>query len=263
MLIDPLRCYMAISSDGREIRYCGEAPVGIEAVIPRIGVSHTAYGTAVVRQFEAMSVYTANSAEAIARSRDKIAAYQILADAGIAIPVTGFAHDTAYTDDLIRLGDGPPLIVKLVEGTQGIGVVLTETRQAAQSVIEAFRGLKANILVQEYIEEAAGDDIRSVVVGGKVVASMRRSSAPGEFRANLHRGGKATRVTLTPAEERNAIRAAEALELRIAGVDQLRSRRGPLVLEVNSSPGLEGIESASGVDVAKAIISFIESEVEG
>jgi ribosomal protein S6--L-glutamate ligase len=260
MLIDPLACYMSVTAEVHHIHYRGESLIGFDAVLPRIGSSFSFYGAAVVRQFETMGVYAVNGSSSITLSRDKFAAMQILANGGIPLPITGFAHSTAHTDDLIDLVGGPPLVVKLLEGTQGIGVVLTETRQAAQSVIEAFRGLKANILVQEFISEAAGEDLRCIVVGDRVVAAMRRRSTPGEFRANLHRGASAAPVELTDEEEEIAVRSARLLGLRVAGVDQLRSRRGPLVIEVNSSPGLEGIEATSRTDVATAIIEFLEEE---
>ncbi len=233
---------------------------GFDAINPRIGASITFYGTAVVRQFEMMGVYSVNESVAISRSRDKLRSLQLLARRGIGLPVTGFAHSTQYTDDLIAKVGGAPLVVKLLEGTQGIGVVLTETRKAAESVIEAFRGLKAQILVQEFIKEAGGSDIRCFVVGDKVIAAMKRQAGEGEFRSNIHRGGKASVVRLTPEERSTAVRSARIMGLNVAGVDILRSNHGPVVMEVNSSPGLEGIEKATGKNVAGQIIQFIEKQ---
>jgi ribosomal protein S6--L-glutamate ligase len=257
-VIDYLRCYMNITSHKPLVIYQGKPLENIDAVIPRIGASKTFYGTAVVRQFEVMGVFTANESQAISRSRDKLRCLQLLARKGIGLPVTGFAHSTKDIEGLIDIVGGAPLVIKLLEGTQGIGVVLTETDQAAKSVIEAFRGMDANILVQEYIKEAGGMDIRCFVIGDKVIASMKRQGAPGEFRSNLHRGGSASKIRLTPEERSTAVRAAKAMGLRIAGVDILRSNHGPVVMEVNSSPGLEGIEKASDVDVAGKIIEFVE-----
>ena len=259
-VIDPLLCYMTIASQRPTIHYKGEELVGFDAIIPRIGASITFYGTAVARQFEMMGVYNVNESVAISRSRDKLRSLQLLARKGIGLPVTGFAHSTRFTDDLIQLAGGAPLVVKLLEGTQGIGVVLTETEKAAESVIEAFRGLKTNILVQEFIKEAEGADIRCLVVGEKVVAAMKRQGKEGEFRSNLHRGGSATIVRLTPEERSTAVRAARIMGLNVAGVDLLRSNHGPVVMEVNSSPGLEGIEKATDKDIAGMIIQFIEKQ---
>ncbi len=256
-----LRCSMGLEGKRGSILYRGE-PVEVDAVIPRIGASVTFYGTAVVRQFQTMGVYTLATAEAIGRSRDKLRSLQLLARAGIGLPVTAFARSTKDTDSIIDLVGGAPLIIKLVEGTQGSGVVLAETKKAAQSVIDAFRQLDANILVQEYIKEAKGSDVRCIVIGGRVVAAMVRQAAPGEFRSNLHRGGSAEATKLTTKERRTAVKAAKALGLDVAGVDLLRSDRGPLVLEVNSSPGLEGIETATGVDVAGEIIEFVENHAD-
>jgi ribosomal protein S6--L-glutamate ligase len=256
-IIDYLRCYMNITSHKPQVIYQGSSLEGVDAVIPRIGASKTFYGTAVVRQFEMMGVFTANPSLAISRSRDKLRCLQILARKGIGLPVTGFAHSTKDIEGLIDIVGGAPLVIKLLEGTQGIGVVLAETQQAAKSVIEAFRGLNANILVQEFIKEAGGEDIRCLVVGDKVIAAMKRQGAPGEFRSNLHRGGTANSVKLTPEERSTAVRAAKAMGLRVAGVDILRSNHGPVVMEVNSSPGLEGIEKATEVDVASRIIQFV------
>jgi ribosomal protein S6--L-glutamate ligase len=227
-------------------------------VIPRIAASYTFYGTAVVRQFEMMGVFTANESQAISRSRDKLRCLQLLSQEGIGLPVTGFAHSTKDIEGLIAMVGGAPLVIKLLEGTQGIGVILGETHKAARAVIEAFRGLDANILVQEFIAEAGGADIRCFVVGGKVVAAMMRQGAPGEFRSNLHRGGSAKGIKLTPDERSTAVRAAKRMGLRVSGVDILRSARGPVVMEVNSSPGLQGIENATGVDVATKIIEYLE-----
>jgi ribosomal protein S6--L-glutamate ligase len=257
-VIDTLRCYMNITSDKPELHYGGENLEGFDAVIPRIGASITFYGTAVLRQFEMMGVFPANESVAISRSRDKLRSLQLLSRDRIGMPRTGFAHSPGDIDDLIKMVGGAPLVIKLLEGTQGIGVVLAETQKAAESVIEAFMGLKANILIQEFIKEAGGADIRCFVIGNKVVAAMQRQGAEGEFRSNLHRGGTATLVKLTPKERATAIRAAKVMGLNVAGVDLLRSERGPLVMEVNSSPGLEGIESATGKDVAAMIVEFIE-----
>ncbi|TFG51496.1 MAG: 30S ribosomal protein S6--L-glutamate ligase, partial [Gemmatimonadales bacterium] len=252
------RCYMNITSHRPAVIFKGEPLEGYDAVIPRIGASYTFYGAAVVRQFEMMDVFSANESQAISRSRDKLRSLQLLAREGIGLPVTGFARSTRDTEGLIRLVGGAPLVIKLLEGTQGIGVVLAETEKAAESVIEAFRGLDANILVQEFIREAKGADIRCLVVGGKVVAAMIRQGAVGEFRSNLHRGGKATLIRITPEERSTATRSAKIMGLNIAGVDLLRSNHGPVVMEVNSSPGLEGIERATEKDVAGEIIAFIE-----
>jgi ribosomal protein S6--L-glutamate ligase len=257
-VIDYLRCYMNITSHKPEVIFQGRALQGFNAVVPRIGATHTFYGTAVVRQFEMQGVYSVNTSQAISRSRDKLRTLQLLARQGIGLPVTGFAHSTKDVAGLIEIAGGAPLVIKLLEGTQGLGVVLAETRKAAESVIEAFRGLDANILVQEYIKEAGGMDIRAFVVGQRVVAAMKRQAAEGEFRSNLHRGGTADRVKLTPEERSIAVRAARAVGLNVAGVDMLRSNHGPVVMEINSSPGLEGIEGASGLDVASKIIAFVE-----
>ncbi|PLX72342.1 MAG: 30S ribosomal protein S6--L-glutamate ligase [Desulfuromonas sp.] len=259
-IIDPLLCYMTIASQRPTIHYRGEELTGFDAIIPRIGASITFFGTAVVRQFEMMNVYCINESVAISRSRDKLRSMQLLSRKGIGLPVTGFAHSTKYTKDLISQVGGTPLVVKLLEGTQGIGVVLAETKKAAESVIEAFRGLKAQMLVQEFIKEAGGADLRCFVIGEKVVAAMMRQGADGEFRSNLHRGGKATLVRLTPEERSTAVRSAKIMGLNVAGVDILRSNHGPVVMEVNSSPGLEGIETATGKDVAGQIIQFIEKQ---
>ena len=257
-VIDTMRCYMNITSMKPEVHYKGENLTGFDAVIPRIGASVTFYGTAVLRQFEMMNVYPLNESVAISRSRDKLRALQLLSRKGIGLPVTGFAHRPDDVNDLIKMVGGAPLVIKLLEGTQGIGVVLAETKAAAESVIEAFMGLQANILVQEFIKEAGGADIRCFVVGGKVVASMKRQGKEGEFRSNLHRGGSANLIRITPEERSTAVRAAQTMGLNVCGVDLLRSNHGPVVMEVNSSPGLGGIEAATGKDVAGLIIDFIE-----
>ena len=261
-VINYLRCYMNITSRRPSVVYSGKPLENFDAIIPRIGASKTFYGTAVVRQFEVMGVFSANESQAISRSRDKLRCMQILAREGIGLPVTGFAHDTQDIDGLIETVGGAPLVIKLLEGTQGIGVVLAETYQAAKSVIEAFRGLDANILVQEFIKEAGGSDLRCFVVGGKVIAAMKRQGAKGEFRSNLHRGGSAENIKLSPEERSTATRAAKAMGLKVAGVDLLRSNHGPVVMEVNSSPGLEGIEKFTGIDVAGKIIEFVAKNAE-
>ena len=258
VVIDPLRCYMNIASFKPSIHYDGRALEPIDAVIPRIGASITFYGTAVVRQFEMMGVFSLNESVAISRSRDKLRSLQLLSRKGIGLPVTGFAHSPADTEDLLDVVGGAPVVVKLLEGTQGRGVVLAETRKAAESVVEAFRGLNASVLVQEFIAEAGGADIRCLVIGERVVASMQRQAAEGEFRSNLHRGGSAQLVKITPEERSTAVRAARIMGLNVAGVDILRSNHGPVVMQVNSSPGLEGIEKATGKDVAAQIIDYIE-----
>ncbi|MBI9080106.1 MAG: 30S ribosomal protein S6--L-glutamate ligase [Pseudodesulfovibrio sp.] len=257
-VINPLRCYMNIASHNPTIHYKGEDLSDIDAIIPRIGASITFYGTAVARQFEMMNVYNLNESVAITRSRDKLRSMQLLSRKGIGLPVTGFANSTKFTDDLIKMVGGAPLVVKLLEGTQGIGVVLAENTQAAKSVIEAFQGVKANILVQEYIKEAKGKDLRCLVIGGKIVASMQRKALAGEFRSNLHRGGTASITKITPEERSTAVRAAKIMGLNVCGVDLLRTNHGPVVMEVNSSPGLEGIENVTGKNIAAKIIDFIE-----
>ena len=257
-IVDYLRCVIDITSHRPAIVYGGAKLEGLDAVIPRIGATHTFYGTAVVRQFEMMGVYPAVESQAISRSRDKLRSLQLLAAEGVGLPVTSFAHSTKDLDGLISLVGGAPLVVKLLEGTQGMGVVLAETKKAAESVIGAFRQLDANILVQEFIKEAGGSDIRAFVVGNRVVAAMERTAAPGDFRSNVHRGGSARRIRLTPEERATAKRAARILGLNVAGVDLMRSNHGPVVVEVNSSPGLEGIEDATGVDVAGKVVEFIE-----
>ena len=261
-VIDHVRCFMDITSDRPSIHYKDEefGPEHFDAVIPRIGASVTFYGTAVVRQFEMMGVYSVNESVAITRSRDKLRSLQLLSRKKIGIPVTAFANSPDDVPGLIREVGGAPLVIKLLEGTQGIGVVLAETRTAAKSVIQGFMGLSANILVQEYIKEAGGSDLRCFVVGGKVIAAMQRTAPDGDFRSNLHRGGTATLVKLTAQERRTAVNAAKIMGLNVCGVDLLRSNRGPLVMEVNSSPGLGGIEAATNKDVADIIVEFIEKE---
>lgn len=258
-VINTLRCYNGIASHRPSVHYRGQALEHFDAVIPRIGASVTFYGTAVVRQFEMMGTFSVNESVAITRSRDKLRATQLLARRGLGLPVTGFAHSPDDVDDLIKMVGGPPLVVKLLEGTQGVGVVLAETYKAAESVIQAFMGLNAEIMVQEYIREAKGADVRCFVVGGKVIASMKRQAGEGEFRSNLHRGGQASLIRITPEERSTAARAAKFMGLNVAGVDLLRSNHGPVVMEVNSSPGLKGIEAASGKDIADKIIQFTEN----
>lgn len=260
-VLDPLRCYMRIDAGRFEMHYKGRDLSRFDAVIPRIGASITRYGTAVLRQFEMMGVFTPNKSDPVLRARDKLRCLQMLAQQGLGLPSTVFGDNPDDTTDLLAMLGKPPHVIKLVEGAQGQGVVLAEKITGSRSVIEAFRGLYANFLVQEYIAESKGADVRCFVVGGKVIASMRRQAKAGEFRSNLHRGGSAEATTLSDAESDAAIRAAAVMGLGIAGVDLLRSKRGPLVLEVNSSPGLEGIEHATGVDVAGAIIGYLERRV--
>jgi ribosomal protein S6--L-glutamate ligase len=256
--VDYLKCYMNITSRKPELRYLGEKLTGFDAVIPRIAASHTFYGLAVLRQFEMMGVYPLNESVAIGRSRDKLRSLQILARDGVGMPVTAFANDTSRTNDVLDMAGGAPVVIKLLEGTQGIGVVLSETPKSARSVIDAFHGADIAILVQEFIKEAEGTDIRAFVVGRKVIATMERKGADGEFRSNLHRGGTSSKAVLTPAERATALKAAKAMGLNVAGVDMIRSARGPLVLEVNSSPGLEGIEKTTNTNIAREIIAFLE-----
>jgi len=257
-MIDHLRCYIDIASSDPEIHYKGESLTGYDAVIPRIGASVTFFGTAVLRQFEMMGVYPANESVGISRSRDKLRSMQLLSREGIGLPVTVFAHRTSDPAEVLKLAGGAPVVIKLLEGTQGIGVVLGETPRSAASIIEAFGGVNTNILVQQFVKEAMGEDIRCLVIGNKVVAAMIRRGKKGEFRSNLHRGGSAELIKITPKERATAVRSAAALGLNICGVDLLRSNAGPVVMEVNSSPGLEGIETATGIDVAGKIIEFIE-----
>ena len=256
-IVDTMHCYMDITSNHPSVRYKGKPLPKYDAVIPRIGASVTFYGTSVVRQVEMMGTYSVNESVAISRSRDKLRSLQLLSRKGIGMPRTGFANHPDKIDDLIKNVGGAPVVIKLLEGTQGIGVVLAETSKTAEAIIEAFMGLNANILVQEYIKEAGGADIRCLVVGGKVIAAMKRQAAPGEFRSNLHRGGSASIVRLSPEERKTAVDAAKTMGLGMAGVDILRSNHGPVVMEVNSSPGLEGIEKATGKDVATMVIEHI------
>ena len=261
VVINTLNCYMNINSVKPSIHYQGEELTGFDAIIPRIHASVTFYGCAVVRQFEMMGVFAANDSISIARSRDKLRALQLLSRKGIGMPITGFANKPNDIPDLINMVGGAPLVIKLLEGTQGIGVVLAETKTAAESVIEAFLGLKANSLVQEYIQESNGSDIRCCVVGDKVVASMKRQGPEGDFRSNLHLGGCGEKVKITPEERKMAVAAVKAMGLVVAGVDILRSNRGPLILEVNSAPGIEGIEQTTGISVTEPIVEYIEKMV--
>ena len=262
MVVDHSVCDLIIEQEGPSIIYKGQRLEGVDAIIPRIGASVTFYGTAVVRQFELMGAFSAVTSQAIVRSRDKLRSLQILSKNGLGMPKTAFTNFSKGGEkQLIEQVSGAPVIIKLLEGTQGLGVVLAETKKAAQSVVEAFHGLKARIIVQEYIKEAKGADIRAFVVNGKVVGAMKRQGAEGEFRSNLHRGGVATVIKLSRAEKQAALNAAKALGLDVAGVDMLQSARGPLILEVNSSPGLEGIEGATGVNVAAEIIKFVVDSV--
>jgi ribosomal protein S6--L-glutamate ligase len=260
--INHLSCTIDIASHRPKIHYRGEVLGKYDAVIPRIGASVTFFGAAVVRQFEMMRVYCVNESVAISRSRDKLRSLQLLSRKGIGLPVTVFAHRTSNAEEIVKLAGGAPVVIKLLEGTQGIGVVLGETPKAAASIIEAFGGVNTNILVQEYVEEAHGEDIRCIVIGDKVVASMMRRGREGDFRSNLHRGGSARSIRITPQERSTAIGAAKAMGLNVCGVDMLRSNHGPVVMEVNSSPGLEGVETATGVDVAGKIIEFIEKNAQ-
>ncbi|SEK29438.1 30S ribosomal protein S6--L-glutamate ligase [Pacificibacter marinus] len=260
-IINTLRCYMNIASRRPEMYYNGEKLEGYDAVIPRIGTSVTFYGLAVLRQFEMMGVYPLNESVAIGRSRDKLRSMQLLARDGVGLPVTTFAHDPKQTDEVLKLAGGAPIVIKLLEGTQGLGVVLADTDRSATSVVEAFRASGTNILLQEFIKEAGGTDIRAIVVGGKVIAAMKRTGAEGDFRSNLHRGGSAQLIKLSPEERSTAIRAAKSMGLNVCGVDMLRANHGPVVMEVNSSPGLEGVEKATGLDVAGKIIEHMEKSV--
>ncbi|MCW2923898.1 MAG: rimK [Thermoleophilia bacterium] len=260
-VVDHTKCYVEVRNSGPTVFYEGEALVGIDAIIPRIGASVTEYGSAIVRQFETQGVFTATPSLALTRARDKLRSLQLLARDRVAIPHTLFARRASDLDDLLERLGGPPVVIKLLEGTQGVGVVLAETKKAAKSVLQAFEGLKADVIVQEFIREAKGADLRVIVVGGRVIAAMRRVGAPGEFRANVHQGGSTEKVTLTRKERALAVRAAKSLGLPVAGVDMLRAERGPLVIEVNASPGLEGIEHASEVDVAGAIIQWVEEHL--
>jgi ribosomal protein S6--L-glutamate ligase len=258
-IVNPLFCYMNVAASSPTVHYKGgELLPHFDAVIPRIGASNTFYGTAVLRHMEMMGIYVLNESIAIARSRDKFRSLQLLARKGIAMPLTGFAQSPDNTEDLIRMVGGAPLVIKLLEGTQGKGVVLADSHQSAVSIINAFKGMHANILVQEYIEESRGKDIRCFVIGDKVVAAIKRQAKDGEFRANVHQGGKALKVKLSPQERAIAIAAAKTMGLKVAGVDLVRSNHGPLVLEINSSPGLEGIETTTHVNIAGKIIQYIE-----
>ncbi|MDA0339913.1 MAG: 30S ribosomal protein S6--L-glutamate ligase [Proteobacteria bacterium] len=257
-IINTLNVYMNITSKNPTLLYDGETLTGYDAVIPRIGASVTFYGLAVLRQFEMMGVYSLNESVAIGRSRDKLRSMQILARSGVGLPVTAFAHDPKKAQEVVTIAGGTPVVIKLLEGTQGVGVVLGETLRSAKSVIEAFRGANVNILVQEFIKEAKSTDIRALVIGNKVVAAMMRTGSVEDFRSNLHRGGSAQAIKITPQERATAVRAAKAIGLNVCGVDMLRSDRGPLVMEVNSSPGLEGVELTTGIDVAGKIIEFME-----
>ncbi len=257
-VVDTLQVYMNIETHRSQIKYKGQPLEKYDVVLPRIGASITMYGLAVLRQLEMMGVWSLNDSVAIGRSRDKLRTMQLLAQNGIDLPVTAFAHSTKYTDDMINMVGGAPAIIKLLEGTQGLGVVLGETFASARSVIEAFRELNANILVQEYIKEAKATDVRCLVVGGQVVASMKRTGPVGDFRSNLHRGGTAVHEEITEQEYSIAVRSAMIMGLNVCGVDLLRTNRGPVVMEVNSSPGLEGIEKATGVDIAVKIIQYME-----
>ncbi len=261
MVIDHLKCDIIMDDEGPSIVYKGKLLTDIDAVIPRIGASVTFYGTAVVRQFEMMHVFSALDSLAITRSRDKLRSLQILSRSGVRMPKTAFTNFSKQENQVLQhIGDAP-VVVKLLEGTQGLGVVLAETNKAAKSVVEAFESLKTRVILQEYIKEAAGSDIRVFIVNGKIVGAMKRQGKEGEFRSNLHRGGKATVIELNRNEKATALKAASAMGLAIAGVDMLQSRRGPLVLEVNSSPGLEGIEKSTGVDIASIIIEYVEEAV--
>ncbi len=257
-VIDPLRCYMNITSAKPMVHYKDQLLDDFNVIIPRIGASITYYGSAILRQFEMMGVYSLNESTSITRSRDKLRCLQILSRSGIGLPVTSYAHSTKMSEKLIKMVGGAPCVIKLIEGTQGKGVILAETHKAAESVIDGFRQMKAHFLVQEFIKESNGCDIRAFVVGDKVVASMMRKARDGEFRSNLHRGGTAIPVEISEEEAELAVNAAKALGLNVAGVDLLRSWRGPLVLEVNSSPGLQGIETSTGLDIATMIIEYAE-----
>lgn len=257
-VIDHLKCDLVMDESGPAIYYKGEKLEKIDAIIPRIGASVTFYGSAVVRQFEMMGVFSAINSLAITRSRDKLRSLQILSRAGIGMPQTAFTNYSSDKTEILKRIGSTPVVIKLLEGTQGLGVVLAETRKAAKSVIEAFDGLKARVILQEFIEEAGGADIRVFIVDGKVVGAMKRQGKEGEFRSNLHRGGNAAIISLKKREEKVALLAAKAMGLKVAGVDMLQSKRGPLILEVNSSPGLEGIETATQVDIAGEIIDYIE-----
>jgi ribosomal protein S6--L-glutamate ligase len=257
-VLDHMKCVLVIEQGRPHIFYHGKEVAGVGAVIPRIGASVTFYGGAVVRQFEMMKIFTAVESQALMRSRDKLRSLQLLARAGLGMPKTAFAYSSNDIDNIINQVGGAPVVIKLLEGTQGIGVILAETHKVAKSVIEGFLSLEANILVQEFIKESGAADIRAFIVDGQIVGAMKRQGAEGEFRSNLHRGGKASLIKLSAEEKATAIKAAKKLGLGIAGVDMLQSKRGPLIMEVNSSPGLEGIEGATGVDIAGKIIEYVE-----
>ncbi|WP_408097000.1 30S ribosomal protein S6--L-glutamate ligase [Peredibacter sp. HCB2-198] len=261
-VINPLRCYMNITSSKPMVHYKDQMLDDLDVIIPRIGASITYYGSAILRQFEMMGVYSMNESTSITRSRDKLRCLQILSRSGIGLPTTSYAHSTKMTEKLIKMVGGAPCVIKLIEGTQGKGVILGDTAKSAESVIDGFRQMKAHFLVQEFIKECNGSDIRAFVIGDKVVASMMRQAKEGEFRSNLHRGGSAIPVKISEEEAAMAVNAAKALGLNVAGVDLLRSNRGPLVLEVNSSPGLQGIETSTGLDIASMIIEYIEKNIE-
>lgn len=263
-VVNPLKCYMNITSTNPDVHYKTntiQKKLEFDAVIPRIGASVTVYGSAVLRQFEVAGIYVLNGSVSITRSRDKLRAHQLLARKHVGIPVTSYAHSANATKDLIASVGGAPLIVKVTESTQGRGVLLAETTKAAESLIGAFLDLHADFLVQEFITESAGSDLRCFVIGDRVIAAMKRQGPKGDFRSNLHRGGSAEMVKIRPEERAMAVRATKVLGLKVAGVDLVRSNRGPLVLEVNSSPGLEGIEKATGKNVANSIIEFIEKDI--
>lgn len=261
LIVDHTKCNIVIEKKKPAIQYKHELLTNVDAVIPRIGASVTFFGTAVVRQFEMMKVFTAVESQALMRSRDKLRSLQVLSRANLGLPKTVFTNYSKNVSDVIQSVGGAPLVIKLLEGTQGLGVVLVETDNAAESVLEAFNGLKARVIVQEFIKEAKGADIRAFVVDGVVVGAMKRQGKEGEFRSNLHRGGSAQIIKLTEDEENAALKAAKVMGLGVAGVDMLQSKRGPLILEVNSSPGLEGIEAATGEDIAKKIIHYVERNV--
>ncbi|UBM57546.1 30S ribosomal protein S6--L-glutamate ligase [Marinilongibacter aquaticus] len=262
VILNPLKCDLIIEKKKPQIIYNGELVTGVDAVIPRIGASVTFYGTAVVRQFEMMKIFTTIESQALVRSRDKLRSLQVLSRAGLGLPKTIFTNYSKDSEAVIDGVGGAPCIIKLLEGTQGVGVILAETKSAATSVLEAFQGLQARVIVQEFIKEAGGADIRAFVVDGVVVGAMKRQGKEGEFRSNLHRGGTAEVVELTEEEENTALKATKVLGLGVAGVDMLRSNTGPKIMEVNSSPGLEGIERATGKDIAKSIIRYIERNVD-
>ncbi len=262
LVVDHTKCDIIIERRRPKVFYKGEELKDVDAVIPRIGASVTFYGAAVVRQFEMMKIFTATESQALVRSRDKLRSLQILSRAGLSLPRTAFTNYSKDSERVIKQVGGAPCVIKLLEGTQGVGVVLAETKSAAESVLEAFQGLKARVIVQEFIEEAKGADLRAIVIDGVVVGAMKRQAKDGEFRSNLHRGGSASIVELTEEEENAALKAARVMKLGVAGVDMLQSKEGPMIMEVNSSPGLEGIETATGKDIAKSIIRYVERHVD-